>query len=160
MNILTTHNFTLSCFHHLRFTVFRSAELPMAIIKTVDAASVYRQYLGSPILGIPHGGEERLKSWPPLKPVNLKIESLNREESCVDVVLSSAGESLFSHCKSWTIKDDDLIRYESFLFSKTVLPSSLLAWSNSFVCWKFAHIQFVPKKGDCSNPSNYRPSIA
>ena len=24
-------------------------------------------------------------------------------------------------------------------------------------CWKFAHIQLVPKKGDCSNPSNYRP---
>ena len=24
-------------------------------------------------------------------------------------------------------------------------------------CWKFAHIQPVPKKGDHSNPSNYRP---
>ena len=24
-------------------------------------------------------------------------------------------------------------------------------------CWKFAHIQPVPKKGDRSNPSNYRP---
>ncbi len=24
-------------------------------------------------------------------------------------------------------------------------------------CWKFAHIQPVPKKGDDSNPSNYRP---
>ena len=24
-------------------------------------------------------------------------------------------------------------------------------------CWKFAYIQPVPKKGDHSNPSNYRP---
>ncbi len=24
-------------------------------------------------------------------------------------------------------------------------------------CWKYAFIQPVPKKGDCSNPSNYRP---
>ncbi len=24
-------------------------------------------------------------------------------------------------------------------------------------CWKFAHIQPVPMKGDCSNPSSYRP---
>ncbi len=24
-------------------------------------------------------------------------------------------------------------------------------------CWKFAHIQSVPKKGDRSNPSSYRP---
>ena len=56
---------------------------------------------------------------------------------------------------------------ESFLlFSKTVLPNSLTAWSNSFVClatstypscWKFAYIQLVLKKGDHSNPSNYRP---
>ncbi len=25
-------------------------------------------------------------------------------------------------------------------------------------CWKTAHIQPVPKKGDCSNPSNYCPT--
>ena len=52
------------------------------------------------------------------------------------------------------------------LFSKTVLPSSLTTWSNSFIClststysscWKFAHIQSVPKMGDRSNPSNYCP---
>ena len=57
------------------------------------------------------------------------------------------------------------VRMESLLlFSKTVLQSLLTTWSNSFVCvststypscWKFAHIQPVPKKGDRSNPSNY-----
>ena len=25
--------------------------------------------------------------------------------------------------------------------------------------WKFAHTQLVPKKGDCSNSSNYRPIV-
>ena len=52
------------------------------------------------------------------------------------------------------------------LFSKNVLPNSLTAWSNSFVCvststypscWKFAHIQPVPKKGNHSNPPYYHP---
>ena len=59
------------------------------------------------------------------------------------------------------------VRMESLLlFSKTVLRNLLTAWSNFFVClststylscWKFAHIQPVPKKDECSNPSNYRP---
>ena len=49
---------------------------------------------------------------------------------------------------------------------KSLLPSSLPAWSNFFVCLststypscqKFAHIQPVPKKDDHSNHSNYRP---
>ncbi len=31
--------------------------------------------------------------------------------------------------------------------SKSIFPS----------CWKYAYTQPVPKKGDCSNPSNYRP---
>ncbi len=32
-----------------------------------------------------------------------------------------------------------------------------LSTSNFPSCWKFAHIHPVPKKGDRSNPSNYRP---
>ncbi|MPC45707.1 hypothetical protein E2C01_039413 [Portunus trituberculatus] len=35
----------------------------------------------------------------------------------------------------------------SFCLSTSTLPS----------CWKFAYIQLVPKKGDCSDPSKYRP---
>lgn len=75
----------------VRFTVFRSSELPLTICKTVDAASIYHQYLGSPILGVPCGGKERLKSWPAMQPVNLRVQGHSRHESCVDVVLSSAG---------------------------------------------------------------------
>ncbi len=32
-----------------------------------------------------------------------------------------------------------------------------LSTSISPSCWKYAHVQPVPKKGDRSNPSNYRP---
>merc|ERR1712035_158174 len=37
------------------------------------------------------------------------------------------------------------------------LFSLCLSTSTFPSCWKFAHIQPVPKKGDRSNPSNYRP---
>ena len=40
-----------------------------------------------------------------------------------------------------------LVKLFRLCLSKSVFPS----------CWKFAHIQPVPKKGDHSNPSNYRP---
>lgn len=75
----------------VRFTVFRSEWLPLTITKTVDAASTYSRYLGSSLLGVPSEGEERLKCWPPLQPVNLRTHCHNKLESCADVVLSSAG---------------------------------------------------------------------
>lgn len=84
----------------------------MTISKTVDASSIYRQYLGSPILGVPLGGEERLKSWPPLQPINLRTLSHNKQESCADVVLSSAGEWLFCRSETWRIIDDDVKRFK------------------------------------------------
>ncbi len=40
-----------------------------------------------------------------------------------------------------------LVKLFSLYLSTSTFPS----------CWKYAHIQPVPKKGDCSNPSNYRP---
>ena len=40
-----------------------------------------------------------------------------------------------------------LVKFFCLCLSTSTYPS----------CWKFVHIQPVPKKGDCSNPSNYRP---
>ncbi len=40
------------------------------------------------------------------------------------------------------------IKWTCFL----IIPKSAFSF-----CWKFVHIQPVPKKGDLSNPSNYRP---
>ncbi|MPC43388.1 Nitric oxide-associated protein 1 [Portunus trituberculatus] len=92
-----------------RFTVFRSSGLPLTICKTVDASSIYCQYLGSPILGVPCGGEERLKSWPPLQPVNLRVQGHRRHESCVDVVLSSAGWVSLTN-----LKEDQIIELRAW----------------------------------------------
>ncbi len=59
----------------------------------------------------------------------------------------------------------DLMEY-LLSFLRIVLPCWHPAWSNSFASacqhlpflwWKYAHIQPVTKKGDRSNPSNYRP---
>ncbi|KAK4316877.1 hypothetical protein Pmani_012008 [Petrolisthes manimaculis] len=75
----------------VRFTVFRSAEVPLTAVKTVDAAAFYCKYLGTEILGIPIGSEERLKSWPALKPKDFRMYSTGKQSSCADVVLSSAG---------------------------------------------------------------------
>ncbi|XP_045130401.1 nitric oxide-associated protein 1-like isoform X2 [Portunus trituberculatus] len=93
----------------VRFTVFRSSGLPLTICKTVDASSIYCQYLGSPILGVPCGGEERLKSWPPLQPVNLRVQGHRRHESCVDVVLSSAGWVSLTN-----LKEDQIIELRAW----------------------------------------------
>lgn len=71
--------------------MFRSEEVPLAVVKTVDAAAFYCKYLGSEILGIPVGSEERLKSWPALKPKNFRMYTTGKDTSCADVVLSSAG---------------------------------------------------------------------
>lgn len=57
----------------------------------MDAAAFYCKYLGSEILGIPFGREERLKIWPALKPKNFRMYTTGKDTSCADVVLSSAG---------------------------------------------------------------------
>ena len=50
------------------------------------------------------------------------------------------------------------VRMESLLiFSKTVLPSSLTAWSNSFVCVSLLLPILLAESLLTFNPSNYRP---
>lgn len=75
----------------VRLTVFAASSIPVTIVKTVDASAFYRNYLGTSLLGVPLGGEERLKHWPALAPCDLRMTSHDREQSCADVVLSSAG---------------------------------------------------------------------
>ncbi|XP_069166697.1 nitric oxide-associated protein 1-like isoform X1 [Procambarus clarkii] len=75
----------------VRFTVFRSEHLPITVVKTVDASSFYRNYLGSTLLGVPVGDEERLRHWPAITPKNMRTFTISKDRSCADVVLSSAG---------------------------------------------------------------------
>ena len=43
------------------------------------------------MLGVPMGGEERLKHWPPLVPKEIDLKGKGWKESCADIVLSTAG---------------------------------------------------------------------
>lgn len=73
------------------FTVFASRYLPVNIVFTEQAAKFYDLYLGTEMLSVPMGGEERLKHWPRLLPKEITLQSHSWEESCADIVLSSAG---------------------------------------------------------------------
>lgn len=62
----------------------------MTIVRTVDASDVYRSFIGSSLLKVPRGSDERLKNWPCLKPTNVRIMG-RVDRSSADIVLSSAG---------------------------------------------------------------------
>ncbi|XP_068220839.1 nitric oxide-associated protein 1 [Palaemon carinicauda] len=81
----------LYCPSSVRFTVFAAAKIPITIVKTASASLFYSQYLGTKVLGVPAGGEERLQLWPALASCDLRMTSLNSKECCGDIVLSTAG---------------------------------------------------------------------
>lgn len=51
----------------IRLTVFASLDLPTMITKTEDADEVYSKLLGTDLLGVPCGDQERLDKWPALQ---------------------------------------------------------------------------------------------
>ncbi|KAK5645480.1 hypothetical protein RI129_006780 [Pyrocoelia pectoralis] len=77
----------------IRVTVFCSDRLPITMCYTEDAASLYETFLGSEIFLVPKGSPERLDRWPKLKrgQLLLKLQGVNEEVSCGDIVLSNAG---------------------------------------------------------------------
>lgn len=55
----------------IRITVYASSELPITIVNTADADKVYSDMLGTEMMGVPVGDEERLKNWPGLSPSDI-----------------------------------------------------------------------------------------
>lgn len=51
----------------IRLAVFASHKLPILIVKTEDAETVYNDCLGSELLKVPRGGPERYAQFPKLK---------------------------------------------------------------------------------------------
>lgn len=51
---------------YIRATVYASIELPIMIVKTEEADTVYNELLGTEFIGVPVGDEERLRNWPGL----------------------------------------------------------------------------------------------
>jgi nitric oxide-associated protein 1 len=51
----------------IRLIVYASPNLPITICGTADADEVYEEFLGTEVLGVPCGSEERLSIWPKLE---------------------------------------------------------------------------------------------
>lgn len=73
-------------------TVFAAKTLPVTICERDDAETIYKHYVGTPILRVPSGSEVRLQKWPGLTSMDeFSVKGIAWKESCADVVLSSAG---------------------------------------------------------------------
>jgi nitric oxide-associated protein 1 len=51
----------------IRLIVYASPNLPVTICGTEDADDLYEEFLGTEVLAVPFGGEERLDMWPKLE---------------------------------------------------------------------------------------------
>ncbi|XP_058056072.1 nitric oxide-associated protein 1 [Anopheles bellator] len=77
----------------VRVMLYAAQTLPTLITYTADAGELYETMLGSPLLAIPTGGQERLSKWPPLRaaPDILLYSSHEKHLALCDILLSSAG---------------------------------------------------------------------
>ena len=70
-------------------------QLPLSLVDYVDADEMYNELLGSPLLKVPFGNEERLKLWPGLVGRDITVQGVGWNKSCADIVLSSAGKRFY-----------------------------------------------------------------
>ena len=73
-----------------------SHRLPLTVVDYSDADDAYTQLLGTLLLGVPFGGQQRLAQWPGLTGKHLTIEGTGWHSSAADIVLSSAGIQNFT----------------------------------------------------------------
>eukprot|EP00062_Callorhinchus_milii_P021425 gi/632978148/ref/XP_007905745.1/ PREDICTED: nitric oxide-associated protein 1 [Callorhinchus milii] len=73
------------------FSVLASNQLPVHITSLEKADSIYQKHAGKAFLGVPIGGEERMKDFPSLVPQNIELEGIGLLEAAADIKLSSAG---------------------------------------------------------------------
>ncbi|KAK4875888.1 hypothetical protein RN001_012310 [Aquatica leii] len=78
---------------NLKVTVFCSESLPITICYTEHAQELYNTFLGTDLLVVPKGSEERMKQWPHLKEAQLPLhlKGVQNNVSCGDILLSNAG---------------------------------------------------------------------
>ncbi|KAL1132191.1 hypothetical protein AAG570_010148 [Ranatra chinensis] len=76
----------------VRLTVFASNGLPITVCTTENAENVYNSLIGTQFMAVPQGGQARLEKWPHLRPgLPINVCGISWKESCLDIVLSSAG---------------------------------------------------------------------
>ncbi|KAM3866927.1 nitric oxide-associated protein 1-like [Diretmus argenteus] len=73
------------------FTVVASNRLPVHLTSTDNADAVYQKHAGHALLGVPAGGEDRMKEFPALVPQEFRLEGQGYLQATADVKLSSAG---------------------------------------------------------------------
>ncbi|KAF0040249.1 hypothetical protein F2P81_008484 [Scophthalmus maximus] len=73
------------------FSVMASSRVPVHISSLDKAQSVYEKHAGHVLLGVPMGGSERMKEFPPLVPQEFRLEGRGHLEAAADIKLSSAG---------------------------------------------------------------------
>ncbi|KAG4075871.1 hypothetical protein HA402_003697 [Bradysia odoriphaga] len=82
----------LSGVDYIRITVYASPKLPVLIVKTDEAETVYSEMLGTELLAVPVGDAERLNKWPGLAASDVfTFRGEGTKVSACDVLLSSAG---------------------------------------------------------------------
>lgn len=131
-----------------RFIMFASNQLPVVVCNTSDADEIYSEFLGTELLAVPCGDEDRLKSWPRLKSSDeLRLSYTNDHHTPCDVVLSSAGwvaPQFSSSCeilvRAWTpdargiyIRSPSLIPFSINLRGKRIRGSVAYKIGNAFV---------------------------
>ncbi|CAB3258979.1 unnamed protein product [Arctia plantaginis] len=119
----------VDCALPCRFTVFCSESLPITVTQTKDAEEIYNKFLGTELLAVPSGGEERLKNWPGLKRCSdlLEFSGEGPKLCCGDIVLSSvawvgvtAKKDTVCSVYAWTPEGRGIYRR-----SPSVLPYSI-----------------------------------
>ncbi|XP_030002284.1 nitric oxide-associated protein 1 isoform X3 [Sphaeramia orbicularis] len=73
------------------FSVVVSGQVPVHITSLDKADAVYQKHAGLPLLGVPLGGSERMRDFPPLVPQDVRLEGRGYLEAAADIKLSSAG---------------------------------------------------------------------
>ncbi|XP_051875537.1 nitric oxide-associated protein 1-like [Pristis pectinata] len=73
------------------FSVVASNKIPVHITSLEKADSVYQKHAGKLLLGVPIGGEERMKNFPPLVSQDIELDGIGTLEAVADIKFSSAG---------------------------------------------------------------------
>ncbi|KAL0974248.1 hypothetical protein UPYG_G00217690 [Umbra pygmaea] len=73
------------------FSVIASNQVPIHITFLEKADHIYQKHAGQVLLGVPIGGEERMKDFPPLVSNEFELKGEGYEQACADIKMSSAG---------------------------------------------------------------------
>ncbi|KAJ8269332.1 hypothetical protein COCON_G00119390 [Conger conger] len=73
------------------FSVIASNLLPVHMTSLEKADAIYQKHAGKTLLGVPTGGEERMRGFPPLVPQDLELKGQGYPQATADIKLFSVG---------------------------------------------------------------------